>query len=149
MRAAAVLFSVLCAGAWSQAPAAEPQPQSPPPSTVTPTEQQSATAAVEPSAATPAGVQNASSPTSATQVATAAKPDTGKLEPTADEKELMARGYKLEIRHGQRYFCRRESELGSHFDVKTCNTAESIEAHRANSVETVRQMQTNKPELSN
>ncbi len=60
----------------------------------------------------------------------------------------MARGYKLEIRHGLRYFCRRESTLGSHFDQKTCNTAESIEAHRANSTETVREMQANKPEIN-
>jgi hypothetical protein len=149
MRLTAVFFSVLCAGAWSQVRAAEPQPQSPPPATVAPAAQQSATTAVEPRATAPAAAPNAGSPASGSQAATAATPPTGKEEPTAGEKELMARGYKLEIRHGQRYFCRRESSLGSHFDVKSCNTPESIETHRANSVETVREMQANKPEISN
>jgi len=83
---------------------------------------------------------------------TAAKPavatDGGKIELTREDKALMSQGYKIEMRHGQKYFCRRESELGTHWEIKSCNTAESIESHRASSVETVREMQANKPEIN-
>jgi hypothetical protein len=150
MRMAAALLSVLCTGVWSQALAAEPQPPSPPQSAPTSAEQQNTTPpGSEHSAATPASAEKTVSPASATPVAPAVALDAGKAEMTREERELVSRGYKLEIRRGQRYFCRRESELGSHFDVKTCNTAESIEGHRAASVETVREMQANKPEISN
>jgi hypothetical protein len=159
MRAAGLLI-VLCAGAWSQAGAADRPPLSPPQSSPAPAEQPSATApASERSTATPATpavsaapAASATSTVTPTPAATAAPDgatDAAKAEMTRKEHELLARGYKLEIRHGERYFCRREAELGSHFDVKTCNTAESIESHRANSVETVREMQANKPEISN
>jgi hypothetical protein len=142
MRAAAGLLIVLCTGALSQTRAAEPQSPPPPESAPTPSAPQSATApGAENSTATPA--------VAATPAVTAVAADAGKPEMTRAERELVTRGYKLEIRHGQRFFCRREPELGSHFDVKTCNTPESIEAHRASSVETVREMQANKPEISN
>jgi hypothetical protein len=144
MRVTAGLIIVLCTGLGSQALAAEPQPLSPPQSAPAPTEQQSATApGSEHSTATPAVT-----PTPAVTATPAGAPDADKAQMTREEHDLIARGYKLEIRRGERYFCRREAELGSHFDVKTCNTAESIEAHRANSVETVREMQANKPEIN-
>ena len=165
MRAAGLLV-VLCAGALSQAGAAEPQPLAPPQSSPAPTEQQSATApAGEHSTATPAvtatpGVTATPAVTAtpgvaatpavtATPVAPAVKPDAAKAELSAAEKDLIARGYKLEIRHGQRYFCHREPEFGTHWEMKSCDTAESFERHRAATVETVREMQANKPEISN
>jgi hypothetical protein len=152
MRAAAGLLIVLYAGALSQVRAAEPPPLSPPQSPAAPTEQQSATApGGEHSTAAPAVTPNsgvtATSAVTPTPAVAATSAD-GKAPLTREEHDLISRGYKLEIRHGEKYFCRRESELGSHFDVKTCNTAESIEAHRANSVETVREMQANKPEIN-
>jgi hypothetical protein len=155
MRAAAGLLIILCTGALSLAQAAE-APLAPPQTETAPTAQQSATApAAEHSTAAPAAASPATgtmSPTAAAPAPAATAPaaaDSGKPQLTREEHDLISRGYKLEIRHGDKYFCRRESELGSHFDVKTCNTAESIESHRANSVETVREMQANKPEVSN
>jgi hypothetical protein len=148
MRVVVVLLIVLCAGALSQARAAEPQSPSAPESAPTPAEAQSATApGGEHSTTTPAAP--ATPAASTTPAVTAVAPDAGKAAVTRAERELTSRGYQLEIRHGQRYFCRREPQLGSHFDIKSCNTAESIQSHRDSSVETVREMQANKPEISN
>jgi hypothetical protein len=68
---------------------------------------------------------------------------------TPDEKELLSRGYKLETRHGEKYFCRREQQLGSRFEIKSCDTAQSIQAHRLASQETVREITSNRPQVSN
>jgi hypothetical protein len=72
-----------------------------------------------------------------------------KPEMTPDEKELLSRGYKLEMRHGEKYFCRREQQLGSRFEIKSCDTAQSIQAHRLDSQETVREIESNRPKISN
>jgi hypothetical protein len=64
---------------------------------------------------------------------------------TPEDKELIARGYKLEMRQGEKYFCRREQQLGSRFERKTCETAQSIQAHRAESQEAVRTIQNETP----
>ncbi len=72
-----------------------------------------------------------------------AKPDL-----TPQDKELIARGYKLEMRQGEKYFCRREQQLGSRFEVKTCDTAQSIEARRAESQEAVRVIQNDRPQAN-
>ena len=47
-----------------------------------------------------------------------------KAELTHDEQLLVSRGYKLEVRNGDRVFCRREQVLGSRLgDKKVCGTA--------------------------
>jgi hypothetical protein len=147
MRVAAGLLTLLYAGVVFQALAAEPPPPPPSPTASTPAEQQSATApagehgATAPAVTTPAGAQPAATPAAATPAAA--------TQFTRDEQDLIARGYKPEMRHGQRWFCRREGELGSRFEKKSCNTVESILAQRAASEETVRRMQANKPGISN
>ena len=101
-------------------------------------------------AATPSGTQNTAPPAIAsTPAKPAVAPSASEAEVIRQEKELISRGYKVEMRHGEKYFCRREPELGSRFEMKSCNTAESIQAKRANSQETVRAMQAIKPEISN
>jgi len=61
--------------------------------------------------------------------APATKPD--KSTPTDSEKNLLRQGYRLEVRNGQRLFCRSEDTLGSRLhEHKVCGTEESI-AHRA------------------
>jgi hypothetical protein len=133
--------------------ATEPTPPSPSPSQTAPApaEQRSATTpGAEHSAATPAGAQNAAPPAlGSTPAKPAVAPNASEAEALREEKELISRGYKVEMRHGEKYFCRREPELGSRFEMKSCNTAESIQAKRANSQETVRAMQAIKPEISN
>jgi hypothetical protein len=48
-------------------------------------------------------------------------------EAEAQEKHLLARGYKKETRsNGQVVYCRKELKTGSHFETKQCGTAESM-----------------------
>jgi hypothetical protein len=43
------------------------------------------------------------------------------------ERRLLAQGYKLEMRHGEKYFCRITDTLGSRVTpVKACSTAEQL-----------------------
>jgi hypothetical protein len=45
------------------------------------------------------------------------------------EKHFLSEGYKLEMHNGEKYFCRREEELGSHLGgQKACSTAEQLQA---------------------
>ena len=76
----------------------------------------------------------------ATQPASPAKP-TPAVVVTADldskEKHFLAEGYKVEMHHGQKLYCRREEVLGSRLGAqKNCSTVEQLEqteqdAHRA------------------
>jgi hypothetical protein len=47
---------------------------------------------------------------------------------TPNEERLISQGYHLEVRDGEKTFCRREAELGSHFERKVCGTAEQLGA---------------------
>lgn len=50
---------------------------------------------------------------------------------TPGEKNLVRQGYRLEVRNGQKLFCRSEGTLGSRLhEHKVCGTEEAI-AHRA------------------
>ena len=43
------------------------------------------------------------------------------------EKHFLAEGYKMEMRHGEKVFCRREEMLGSRLNAqKVCSTAEQL-----------------------
>ena len=43
------------------------------------------------------------------------------------EKHFVAEGYKMEMRHGEKVFCRREEMLGSRLNAqKVCSTAEQL-----------------------
>jgi ribulose bisphosphate carboxylase small subunit len=132
MRAAAGLFGVLFTGVLSQALAADPQPA--PPAAVAPAGQQSATAPAAAPTTAPASSDSETIKPPLTVIGT-------KPELTPQEKELLSRGYKIEMRHGDKYFCRREQQIGSRFEVKSCDTAESIEARRVDSQEAVRVIQ--------
>jgi hypothetical protein len=45
------------------------------------------------------------------------------------EKHFLAEGYKMEMHNGEKYFCRREEELGSHLGGhKACSTAQQLAA---------------------
>jgi hypothetical protein len=143
MRLATAFLSVLCSAAAFQCLAADPEPAAPSSS-----EQKTPAPAAPQSAAAPAVEQHAAAPTPAT-AADAGKSDATPPPLTRAEQDLIARGYKPEMRHGQRYFCRREGEIESHFERKVCNTSESILSQRAASEEAVRRMQSNKPQISN
>jgi hypothetical protein len=157
MRTLAGLIGVLLAGVSSQALATEPQTQSQSQSqaaaTPTPAGHQSATATDgQQSAAAPAAQQNATP--SPTPASASIKPPvtvvgTKPQDLSNAEKELMARGYKVEMRNGEKYFCRREQQIGSRFETKTCDTAQSIQAQRAESQEAVRVIRSNNSRIGN
>jgi hypothetical protein len=49
---------------------------------------------------------------------------------TREEKELLAAGYKLEIRGNENYFCHKEALAGSRFESRVCQTSEQIRINR-------------------
>jgi len=145
------LLIVLCAGAFcQQALADEPQAasQTPAAAAASTAEQHAATSGGEKSAAAPAAQQNAAPPTAGSPSVKPGLTVVGtKPELTDEDKELLARGYKLEMRRGEKYFCRREQQIGSRFETKSCNTAESIEAQRLNGQEAMRAIQSDRPQI--
>ncbi len=148
MRLTAGFITVLCTGVLSQALAADP-PTAPASSQTAPAaaESQDTTAPGSGQSAAAAPAQQNSAPPAAES--TPAKPAITvigtKPELTPLDKEMLSRGYKLEMRRGEKYFCRTESDIESRFPKKTCNTAESIEAQRLSSQEAVRAIQNDRP----
>jgi hypothetical protein len=145
-----VLVGVSCQQALADDPPAPPAQAAVPAQSVAPT-------SVQPPATAPAGEKVAAL---ATDQKTAPGTATSMVNPpvtvvgtkpdlTPAEKELLSRGYKVEMRHGEKYFCRKEQQIGSRFEVKNCDTAQSIEAHRADSQEAVRSIQNNRPQINN
>lgn len=134
MRAPAGFLFVLCAAAVTRALAGDPAPPQPSP---TP----SATTAPAPVAA------DSNSPKPA--AVSAADAEKQKADTSATDKDLKSRGYKIQMRNGEKYFCRMEAPVGSHLEKKECYTAASIYAKEESSQEFVRRMQTNSPKISN
>ena len=133
-------------GAFSVTWADNPPPSQP---VATPTDQQASAATAQDKPA-PAGTPVAGATASnaaATPAATPTKSESAPAAPpagttaqtsktqdlTADEKNLLSHGYKLETRGGQRFFCRSETLVGSRFPTKTCRTAEQMAVIRQNS----------------
>jgi hypothetical protein len=135
MRRTQVFLILLCVGAGSHAFAADPPA---PPSTAQPA--QSAPAQSAP--AVPA------TPPVATEVSTTTTPDTVKADPgtksdvTPEQmKAFRAAGYKPEVHNGRTLFCRREPQIGTRFESKTCGDAAEIERSTRNSQELAERIQ--------
>jgi hypothetical protein len=81
-------------------------------------------------AATPAEQSTTSAqaaPAAADGTAAAGTPPSGVGNPDLIDKRLRAQGYKPEMRHGEKYYCRVTDTLGSRVQpVKACSTAEAI-----------------------
>jgi hypothetical protein len=155
---------LMCLGGLSAAWANEPLPPNP---AASPAEQQAATAqskptpgapstapAVSGATAAPAGSSAASplasavttgkpenSPTPAAGPANAAVQPAKTTELTADEKNYLSHGYKLQIRSGQKYFCRSETPLGTRFATTTCRTTEQMAVAARNSKDFASEME--------
>jgi hypothetical protein len=119
-----LVIGVLAAFCLSSMPVARADPaQSTPPSTAP----ASATAT---SAAQPAPAATPSAPAPAAQQTQPAKQTVvvqGTPEFDALEKHFLSEGYKLEMHNGEKYFCRREDELGSRLGGhKACSTAQQL-----------------------
>jgi hypothetical protein len=106
-----------------------------------------APAAAAPAAAAPAPAATVAIPPAVTitgtRPATPAAPDV-----SLDEKHFLAEGYKMEMRHGEKYFCRNEELLGTRLGrEKVCSTAQQLKAteQQAQASVTKSMMQQNNP----
>jgi hypothetical protein len=80
------------------------------------------------SATPPAAAPNSSPPPAAAAAHEAASAAaSGLSNPDLVDKHLRAQGYKPEMRHGEKYYCRVTDTLGSRVSpVKACGTAEAL-----------------------
>jgi hypothetical protein len=86
-------------------------------------------------------------PSSAAPAAPATPPTAAVITAPADEdlldKHLRSEGYKVEMRNGQKMYCRKEDVLGSRLGAatKTCGTAEQLKINEAQAHELVERTQ--------
>jgi 3-oxoacyl-ACP reductase-like protein len=77
--------------------------------------------------------------------ATPAKLDTSQVVNVADTnaliKQMRGRGYKPLNRNGILVFCRREGELGTHFERERCNTIDELKRAELSGQEYTKQIQ--------
>jgi hypothetical protein len=141
MRRTRIFLILLCVGAGSHALAADPpapsqaQPVPPAPAAVV-----TPAAAVTPptTAVTPTTTVAASDPSTNS---VKADPDTKSGVTPEQMKAFRAAGYKPEVHNGQTLFCRREAQIGTRFESKTCGDAAEIERSTRNSQELAERIQ--------
>jgi len=121
-----LLLVSLCAGALSQALAADPPPPSPPVVSATPV------SSAPPTVSTPA--ESAAKP----EVPTAASLD-------AQTKRLKSAGYRPETHNGVTLFCRNEQKIGTRFETKTCSNGDDIERAARDAKDAVQNVQRQNP----
>jgi hypothetical protein len=132
MRTVVAMLACLGVGAISLA-LADPSTTAPGTSAAPPSAATSAPTAAAP--ATPA----AAAPTAAAPAAPAAN-GAPALDPK--EQQLLAKGYKMQMRNGQRVFCRHEEELGSRVGGKTvCATPDQLIRAQLDAKDTMQQAQ--------
>jgi len=118
MRSSIGILAFIGFGAVSAALADPSAPATATTATAAPAAAAPATAPAQPAAATPA-----SSPTPAAPKAAAAASSTSSAEEER-EHHFLSEGYRLEMRNGEKVFCRREETLGSRLGAqKVCSSA--------------------------
>ena len=119
MRLVSGVLACVFAGAVSMAFADDPPPSTTNSSAAAP----SAAPATTPDS--PAPVAGATK--SAVTVTAAATPPPAAPEVDQTDRHFLAEGYKMQMRNGQKVFCRREEQLGSRLGgAMTCNSAEEL-----------------------
>jgi hypothetical protein len=122
----AVALSVSVASmAWSADEPAPPAAQPAAQPAATPAAQPAAQAAPPAPAAASSTSTEAAAKTPAKETATAA--DNKNSEADAQEKHLLASGYKKKTRNGETVYCRKEIPLGSRFEKERCGSAQEME----------------------
>jgi len=108
------------------------------PSTTAPDSTTARAAATTP-AATATTPDAQASPASAA-AATATAPVKPAVDP--EERRLIGMGYKPEMRHGEKVFCRREQTLGSRLgEAKHCATAEQLKISQQETHDVIEKIQ--------
>jgi hypothetical protein len=91
---------------------------------------------------------SASAPTQApAETPTAAAAAAAKSEVDADEKALVSRGYRPEMLHGQKVFCRREPKLGTKFEEKRCGSVAQLAQEARNARDMTEKSQRNQTSM--
>jgi hypothetical protein len=122
MRFDLVALTLLGVGGAALA-AADPRPTTQPKRDATPA------ASVTDSASPAANTTAAAAPSAASSPAAAqpAAPKTAAPALSVDEQRLLSQGYKPQMRNGEKIYCRREAQLGSHIsDVQHCGTVAQL-----------------------
>jgi hypothetical protein len=124
MRSVLALLACVAGGGLSVALA---DPPAAPAATPEPATQATAATPGNPAAAPVAATSAAGVTITGNTPATPAAPQVDAM-----EKHFLSEGYKIEMRHGDKYFCRREEELGSRLGgQKYCSTMEQLKATEA------------------
>ncbi len=128
MRFISEVLACVFVGAVSMAVAEDPSAD------VTNSSAPAATAPAAAAASTPAALAPVADATQHT--AAAASPPAPAVDQT--DKHFLAEGYKMQMRNGQKMFCRREEQLGSRLGgALTCNTAEELTQIEAQAKDTI------------
>jgi hypothetical protein len=110
---------------------ADPSPTASPPSPPSAPSAPSAPAATAAPAATPAPATPQAAPAAAATPA---------IDP--EERRLLAAGYRMQMRHGEKVFCRREEVLGSRLEGKmNCSTAQQLKSTQEQAQEAAQRLQ--------
>jgi hypothetical protein len=119
------LLALMALGAGGLALAADPAPTQQSERAAMPATVVTDSASPAPSAKTTApALPSASSPASSQPAATKT---TAAAALSADEQRLIAKGYKPQMRNGEKIYCRREAPLGSRIsDVQHCGTVSQL-----------------------
>jgi hypothetical protein len=118
MRSVLALLVCVAGGGFSLALA------DPPAATPEPATQATAATPANPAAAPVAATPAAGVTITGTTPATPAAPQVDPM-----ERHFLSEGYKIEMHHGDKYFCRREEEMGSRLGgQKYCSTIEQLAA---------------------
>jgi hypothetical protein len=85
--------------------------------------------AAQPAPAAPAAASSASTDAAAKAPAkeTATAASSPNSAAAAQEKHLLASGYKKKTRNGETVYCKKEMPLGSRFEKERCGTAQEME----------------------
>jgi predicted transglutaminase-like cysteine proteinase len=134
MRLFSGVLACVFAGAVSMALAEDPPANNPtPPATASPAAPADTTAA-------PAPVAGAAK--SNVTITAAATPPPAAPQVDQTDKHFLAEGYKIQMRNGEKKFCRREDQLGSRLGgAMTCNSAEELKQIETQANATVQKAQ--------
>ena len=128
MRLALGLLTCLCIGSVTEALAADPPSQA-------------ATSTSTATSTTSAATDSATAKTTAPATANAPAAPAGNALSDAEEKKLISSGYRIETKKGEKFYCRREAQMGTRFEHKVCSTAEQIKVRQQDDEDAVRRSQ--------
>jgi hypothetical protein len=118
------------------APTAETAPQAAAPS-------DAAAPAAAPTASTDATAPAAAKPSADAQAAASSdggRPANGSVSLTDDDRDFIRRGYQIEMKNGEKFYCKQQDTMGSRLNKKrVCRTPEQMKYMRENAQDQMRE----------